>query len=189
MRPEHKAKQAIHEFVSDWKVSLDNDHHIVDVGVFYELHHRQYGYPDPSAKYCFVNEEFTLEIEEFKFADTLELAGNCFFDFGLGMDGAGGMDLDMTDGLNKIPISYDGSNGMKPPRQMFAYPDYYRHLNTYYGAWEWFDVAPQYISDFQLEYHGLSKEKMTKYWTNTKRKTVQALLNSSHAAVIPMFLD
>ncbi len=154
MRPPNEAKRAANEFVNDYNLYLDAHEfggHIGDVGTFYELHHEQYGYPDPVQEYCFVNGEYTTEIGEFKHPETLQLAGNCFFDFGVGTDGDGGMDSENKAGLPMIPISYDGSNGMKPPRAMYAYPDYYKHMNSWYGDWKWMDMKPDYISEQQFQ--------------------------------------
>ena len=149
MRPERAARRAVAEFLNQHKVVQDGEH-FVDVGYFYTLHHKQYGYPDADEEHCFVNFEFTMEIDEYFDAETLMLAGNMFIDYGYGDDGANGMDTE-HDGNNMISIEYDGSNGIKAPRQLYTYPDFYAHLNAEYGKWTWMDSVPPYITDKQLE--------------------------------------
>ena len=98
-----------------------------------------------------MNAEVSMDIAEYTDAETLMCAGNMFVDYGyLDDDDNGGMDVSY-DGNAMIPLQYDGSNGIKAPRQFYAYPDFYKHLNAEYGEWEWMDPAPHYISDKQLE--------------------------------------
>ena len=203
MSPRKNVLEAIKEFNNDYGTTIHPrfDRHIVDTNVFYKLHHEKYGYPDPKQKYCFVDAQFHTGYPEYLYEDTLDLANikDIFLDLGYDSETAYGMDLELSHGKPMIPVDFDGPNGIKPPRQMYVYPDFYKHLNAEFGEWKWAeDMVAPWITDEQLEvmcficcvelvcielfclfyfkqYHGYDPKNMDGNWKKFKKRMVDIL--------------
>ena len=165
--PKENTLKAIEEFSKDYNISTygrnhrvhGQEHHILDTYVFHKLHHEKYGYPDKTQRFCFVDYEFDYgKYEEYKYPHTLTMYNYKTLwrthihnnPVKRRQGDSGEMRKRLSKGKPMIPVEYDGSNGMKPPRQMYVYADFYEDLNEDYKNW-FDDITPKWISDRQLE--------------------------------------
>ena len=171
------AMAAVNEFITDYNLSLNGNNHILDPKMtFYKLHHEKYGYPSQTEQYCFYAEmgvgDYDLPskraygnikkkqmLELLENPDALYLGGLCpFIDFKTGGVKSGGMGnyaKHITRKQLMIPTSYYGPHGIKPPRKIYIFPDYWKALYDEYG--EKWPEGYTFLTDKQLEYYGLDK--------------------------------
>jgi hypothetical protein len=184
--PPQAAEKAIQEYVADHPGIYKDGHHLLDaVGVYFRRHHQKYGYPNRKEKYCFVDFEFTFEVEQYESSpDCLSMIGSgIFLDIGIGdNDGQFRSHMDLTNieqyyaepEKYMIPVRLDGVFNLSAPRELFVFPDYYKHIECIYDS-NWKQVIPSYITQYQLDFQGYHHRLNGQNWDEIQKKTTQML--------------